>query len=66
MPAKQPPTHTHTHNTMQASGAHIRVFGHKVPDTDAICCALARAWDLRQQGLAAIAYRLGEPNKETE
>lgn len=48
------------------SAGHIRVFGHKVPDTDAVCCALARAWDLRQQGLDAKAYRLGELNKETE
>jgi len=41
------------------------VFGHKVPDTDAVCSALARAWDLNQQGFPAQAYRLGELNKET-
>lgn len=43
----------------------MKVFGHKVPDTDAVCSALVRAWDLNQQGFPAQAFRLGELNKET-
>lgn len=43
----------------------IKVFGHKVPDTDTICSAMVREWDLHEQGVAAQAYRLGELNKET-
>jgi len=41
------------------------VFGHKVPDTDTVCSAMCREWDLKQQGIPAQAYRLGELNKET-
>ena len=37
----------------------VKVFGHKSPDTDATCSAMVREWDLRQQGIAAQAYRLG-------
>ncbi|KAK3266185.1 hypothetical protein CYMTET_25175 [Cymbomonas tetramitiformis] len=44
----------------------IKVFGHKVPDTDAICGAMVRAWELEQHGEKATAYRLGDLNKETE
>ena len=44
----------------------ISVFGHKIPDTDAICAALAYAWELEGRGLPATAYRLGELNRETE
>jgi manganese-dependent inorganic pyrophosphatase len=43
----------------------IKVFGHKIPDTDTVCSAMVREWDLKQQGVAAQAYRLGELNKET-
>ena len=43
----------------------IKVFGHKVPDTDTVCSAMVREWDLNQQGISAQAYRLGELNKET-
>jgi manganese-dependent inorganic pyrophosphatase len=42
------------------------VFGHKVPDTDAICAAMIYQWELEERGIAAKAFRLGELNKETE
>lgn len=42
------------------------VFGHKIPDTDAICAAMAYAWELNERGIPAQAYRLGELNRETE
>jgi manganese-dependent inorganic pyrophosphatase len=44
----------------------IRVFGHKIPDTDAICSAIVRAWELEQHGKPATAFRLGELNNETK
>ena len=43
----------------------IHVTGHKHPDTDSICSALAYANLKRKQGLDAIACRLGEVNHET-
>jgi hypothetical protein len=46
--------------------APLKVFGHKIPDTDAICAALVYAWELEQRGIPAQAYRLGELNRETE
>ncbi|AFZ66677.1 manganese-dependent inorganic pyrophosphatase [Deinococcus peraridilitoris] len=42
------------------------VFGHLNPDTDAITAALVYASFLRRTGREAQAYRLGEPNRETE
>ena len=42
------------------------VFGHKIPDTDAICSALIYEWELGERGIPAQAYRLGELNRETE
>ncbi len=42
------------------------VLGHRNPDTDSICSAIAYAELKRKQGMNAIAGRLGEPNKETE
>jgi len=44
----------------------IKVFGHKAPDTDTICSAIAYAWILNRKGKSASAYRLGNLNKETE
>ncbi len=44
----------------------IYVFGHKVPDTDAICSAVGYAYLLRATGKDAKAFRLGEPNDETK
>jgi manganese-dependent inorganic pyrophosphatase len=42
------------------------IFGHKNPDTDAICSAIAYA-DLKQKlGVDAEAVRLGNVNKETQ
>lgn len=47
--------------------APIFVIGHKNPDTDAICSALAYAWFLRDQGLAeAEAACCGEINARTQ
>ena len=43
----------------------IKVFGHLIPDTDAICAALGYAWELQERGISARAYRLGELNSET-
>ena len=43
----------------------LRVLGHKVPDTDAVCAALAYTWELESRGIPAKAYRLGTLNKET-
>ena len=44
----------------------MMVFGHKIPDTDAICAALAYVWELEERGIPAKAYRLGNLNRETE
>lgn len=44
----------------------VKVFGHLNPDTDAITSALIYAWYLREKrGMDAVAYRLGDLNKET-
>ena len=60
--------HRHQSTIMQeaAPSDTLHVFGHKIPDTDAICAALARAWQLNQAGFPSRAYRLGELNKETK
>lgn len=47
-------------------GGATCVFGHKVPDTDAICAAIAYSWELAERGTPAQPYRLGELNRETE
>lgn len=45
----------------------VLVIGHKNPDTDAVCSALAYAWYLRDQGLAeAEAACCGEINARTQ
>lgn len=44
----------------------IKVFGHKSPDTDTVCSAIVFAWFLKEvRGKEAVAFRLGELNKET-
>lgn len=43
-----------------------KVFGHKAPDTDATCAPLAYAWYLKQKGVEAEAFVLGELNRETK
>lgn len=46
--------------------APIYVIGHKNPDTDAICSAIAYAWFLREQGMTeAEAACCGELNSRT-
>lgn len=42
------------------------IFGHKSPDTDAICSAIAYADLKKQLGVNAEARRLGPVNKETQ
>ena len=45
---------------------HIKVFGHKSPDTDTTCCAVLWAWYLNTHTTTpATPYMLGGPNKET-
>ena len=44
----------------------ILVFGHKNPDTDTICSAIAMEDMQRKMGVEAEAVRLGEINKETK
>lgn len=44
----------------------LSVFGHKVPDTDAVCAAMVYAWELGERGIPAKAFRLGSLNRETE
>jgi len=44
----------------------ILVFGHKSPDTDAICSAIVMASMQKKKGVDVEAVRLGEINKETE
>lgn len=41
--------------TSVSSSDPIMVFGHKVPDTDTVCSAMVREWDLEQQGIPAQA-----------
>jgi len=43
----------------------MKVFGHKSPDTDTICSAIAMADLQNELGNKTTAYRLGELNKET-
>ncbi|MGL4818733.1 MAG: manganese-dependent inorganic pyrophosphatase [Bacilli bacterium] len=44
----------------------IAVFGHKNPDTDTICSALAYAHLKQAKGVDAVAVRLGSVNLETQ
>ena len=44
----------------------VYVLGHKNPDTDSICSAIAYAELKRKLGMNAIPGRLGEPNQETK
>jgi manganese-dependent inorganic pyrophosphatase len=49
-----------------AGSKKLSVFGHKVPDTDATCAAIAYAWELRESGFDATPFVLGGLNPETE
>ncbi len=42
------------------------IIGHKNPDTDSVCSAVAYAEYLKQQGEEARAFALGKPNNETK
>lgn len=46
--------------------SQLSVFGHKVPDTDAICAAVAYSWELNARNIPAAPYRLGDLNPETK
>mmetsp|Transcript_67374 Transcript_67374/g.146652 ORF Transcript_67374/g.146652 Transcript_67374/m.146652 type:complete len:304 (-) Transcript_67374:574-1485(-) len=52
-------------STILSAYAEMTVFGHKVPDTDAISAALVYVWELGSRNISAKAYRLGELNPET-
>ncbi|MEZ0479944.1 manganese-dependent inorganic pyrophosphatase [Planococcus sp. SSTMD024] len=43
----------------------VFVLGHKNPDTDSICSAIAYTYLKKELGMDAEAVRLGEPNNET-
>jgi len=45
---------------------HIFITGHRNPDTDSICAAIAYADLKRKLGIQAIPVRLGDINRETE
>jgi manganese-dependent inorganic pyrophosphatase len=42
------------------------IFGHKTPDTDSVCSAIALAYLKNQLNEPSMAYTLGDINKETE
>ncbi len=44
----------------------IKIFGHKVPDTDSTCSAIAYAKLKNELGIKATAHVLGEINNETK
>lgn len=44
----------------------VYIAGHKSPDTDAICAAIAYAEFKKKRGVDAVAVRLGDLNPETE
>ncbi len=44
----------------------IKIFGHKNPDTDSVCSAIALAHYEKCLGIKAIPYVLGEISKETQ
>ncbi|MBI5470635.1 manganese-dependent inorganic pyrophosphatase [Candidatus Kaiserbacteria bacterium] len=45
----------------------IKVFGHKAPDTDTVCCAVLWAWYLNEHTTTkATPHVLGDLNKETQ
>lgn len=51
---------------VEAQMEKILVFGHKNPDTDTICSAIAYAELKKELGYDAEAVRLGEVNNETQ
>lgn len=44
----------------------VHIIGHKNPDTDSICAAIAYAELKRKLGVSAIACRIGDINPETD
>lgn len=45
--------------------SNVFVLGHKNPDTDSVCSAIAYAHLKKELGMDAEAIRLGEANNET-
>jgi manganese-dependent inorganic pyrophosphatase len=56
----------HAFFNVDAAQKEIAVFGHKVPDTDTVTSAIIYAWELKQTGLSATGYRLGDLTPETK
>jgi manganese-dependent inorganic pyrophosphatase len=44
----------------------LHIVGHKIPDSDSICSAIAVAYLKNQLGIEAIACKLGDINSETK
>jgi nanoRNase/pAp phosphatase (c-di-AMP/oligoRNAs hydrolase) len=49
-----------------ANKNEVIVIGHRNPDTDAITAAIVYTNFLRRMNIHAKAYRLGDPNRETQ
>ncbi len=45
---------------------HNLIFGHKTPDTDSVCSAIALSWLKNQLNEPSVPFILGNINKETE
>ncbi len=43
----------------------VKVFGHKIPDTDSVVSAIVFSWYLNKTGTESAPYALGKLNKET-
>ncbi len=46
--------------------SELKIFGHKNPDTDSVCSAIALAHYEKNLGIKAIPYILGDISKETQ
>ena len=44
------------HCTAAVTIGGTSVFGHKIPDTDAICAAIAYSWELNTRGIEARPF----------
>jgi len=51
---------------VNAGRCQLSVFGHKNPDTDAVCAAIVYSWELNSKGISSKPYRLGVLNPETQ
>jgi manganese-dependent inorganic pyrophosphatase len=53
-------------NKKRCNMKYNMIFGHKTPDTDSVCSAIALAYLKNQLNEPSMAYTLGDINKETE